>query len=693
MEKTEPQNYGNIKLMFDSMPYACLLWNGSMEMFDCNDESMQMFKVDNKEDFMRRFFEFSKEYQPDGSLSSESIVMYLNKAFSEGKCVFEWEHIASDGTVIPCSVTAVRVEGRYEQFVVAHLVDMTEHKAMIAEAQEANKAKSVFLSNMSHEIRTPMNAIIGMCELLTHEKLDERQTGYLSDIIVSAKSLLDIINDILDFSKIESGKLELNPVDYDLFALIDNIESMFVYVAQKKGIKFILECGDNLPGCLFGDDLRLRQILTNICGNALKFTQEGSVRLSVNAADNKITFKIKDTGIGIRKEDIPKLFHAFEQVDKSINRNVVGTGLGLALSRSFAEMMGGEIVIDSDYGVGSEFTIVLPIVEGDPEAIQKSKIDKVEQILSAPDAKVLITDDNEFNLRVASGLLALMDIEAETADSGFRAIELVKQNDYDIVLMDHMMPEMDGVETVQEIRKMGGEFKDLVIIALTANAVGNVRDMFLENGFCDFISKPIDVNKFNEIIKKYLPPEKIRTDFKPRGQQEQLNREEELLRKATITFVKENQNAYENITASLDSGDIKTTHRLAHTLKGSAGYLGKKDLQAAALSLELSLQSEPPGYTTRQLETLKKELDSALRDFEPLFLEAESEKPAAVQVDDDKKTSLLLELEPLLIIGDIKAVSYVETLQGIAGMEELALLIDDYDFEGALKVLKSMKEV
>jgi signal transduction histidine kinase/CheY-like chemotaxis protein len=558
----------------------------------------------------------------------------------------------------------------------------------LKEAQAANEAKSIFLSNMSHEIRTPMNAITGMGELLLHEQLNERQLGYVDDIVVSANALLGIINDILDFSKIESGKLELNPVDYDFMAFIDHIKSMFDYVAEKKGLEFILECGENLPLFFFGDDLRLRQTLTNILGNAIKFTEKGHVCLKVTESENSLIFVIRDTGIGIRKEDLPKLFNAFEQVDKSKNRNVVGTGLGLAISKSFVEMMGGSIKLESEYGQGTVFTITIPIVLGSKERIINRSAYIESHAFHAPEADILVVDDNEFNLRVAYGLLNLMEIEADTADSGFKAIDLVKEKDYDIVFMDHMMPEMDGVDTVREIRKLGGKFENLIIIALTANVVKNAQDMFLSSGFNDFLAKPIEVGELYDIVRKYLPEGKIRTVDMTEDVKARASKGDELYRKAIVTFVKENHFTFDNISASLLSGDMKTAHRIAHTLKSSAGFLEKKELQDAAFSLEQSLQCEPPVYTPRQLEVLELELRKALHEYEPMVAAMESVKPDAVEVDGRELSSLLSELEPLLVQGDFGAVDYVEKLQGIAGMKELAERIDDYDFENALNILK-----
>ena len=575
--------------------------------------------------------------------------------------------------------------------MTADLKTSAEHLELaLEEAREATKAKSNFLSNMSHEIRTPMNAITGMGELLLHENLESRQRGYVIDIVESAKSLLGIINDILDFSKIESGKLEPFPVDYDLNALIDQIESMFIYVTQKKGLEFRLVLGDNLPEILYGDDLRLRQALTNIIGNAVKFTEKGYVRLSVSASNGFVHFEIKDTGIGIRMEDQPKLFKAFEQVDKAINRTVVGTGLGLIISKSFIEMMGGSITLESEYGQGATFTISLPIITGSKDKVEEKMAAKELHTFSSPDANILVVDDNEFNLKVASGLLNLLDIEAVTVDSGSKAIELIKQNNYDLVFMDHMMPEMDGVEATAIIREMGEQYKQLPVIALTANAIQGAKEMFLANGFNDFISKPIDTQELIRVLENWLPAGKLQVRTDPKDPQTRLSKEDELRRKSIVTFVKGNQNTSERIAESLSSKDIATAHRIAHTLKSNAGYLGKKELQKAASSLELSLQAEPPSYTAEQLDTLFDELDKALREFDVILDEAESAKPAAEQIDREVLEALLAEIRPLLEKGDFAAASYVERLQGIAGMEKLAEYIDDFDFEGSIKLLDSL---
>jgi len=584
--------------------------------------------------------------------------------------------------------------------VVGALLDITETKNLLFDletekeaALRANKSKTDFLANMSHEIRTPMNAIIGMSEILGHEDLSKQQESYVNDIKISAQSLLGIINDILDMSKIEAGKLELNPVDFIFDQFADNIVSMFTYVANNKGLDFIYETSGNIPECLLGDDIRLRQALTNICGNAVKFTEKGHVKLSATAADDKLIFRIEDTGTGIHEEDLPKLFNAFEQVDKNKNRGVVGTGLGLSITRAFIEMMGGRISVESKYGHGTAFIVTVPLVKGNTENIRQIESNNMVRIISAPDARVLVTDDNGFNLKVASGLLGLMDIEAELADSGAMAIELVQQYDYDIVFMDHMMPEMDGVETVREIRNLGGKYEDMIIVALTANAISGARKMFLENGFDDFISKPIDPGELQDIVQKYLPPDIVHIRKNTDHRQAVSVKEAELRRKSILTFVKENKDTFESITNALNKGNITTAHRIAHTLKSSAGFLGKKALQDAAFSLEMSLHANPPSYTPEQLDAIKKELRKAILEFLPIVEEAESEKPEVVQIGAEELTALLDELKPLLEKGDFSATRYVQKLLGIAGMKEFAEMIDDYDFPGALKMIESLTRI
>lgn len=521
--------------------------------------------------------------------------------------------------------------------------DITEHKAAEEAAQEASKAKSQFLANMSHEIRTPMNAIIGMSELLLNEPLTSRQQGYTNDINISSHSLLGIINDILDFSKIEAGKLDLTPVNYDFQVFIDNIRSMFKFVAQKKELSFIYDSEGELPKCLFGDDIRLRQVLTNICGNAVKFTSKGFIKLTVIATNDTLRFEIRDSGIGIHEEDIPKLFHAFTQADSQRNRNIKGTGLGLAISKNFAEMMGGDITVSSVYGEGTTFTVTIPMVLGDESAIRPENNAKNRKPFSAPSATILVVDDNDVNLKVASGLLNLYKIDAKTALSGKEAIQLIQETDFDIVFMDHMMPEMDGIETTEAIRGLGGKFEHLTIIALTANALQGAREMFLANSFQSFISKPIEVDELTEILIDWLPSEKIvlqpeqgsapataaveseSTDFLNIVKEisginveiglSRVSGMEEMYCETLTLFTKKLLSDCDKIEGFLNDKDINNLAISVHGIKSSLSTIGAMELSGTALELEMASKNKDFDYCEAhfpefldQLRSLHKQL-------------------------------------------------------------------------------------
>jgi len=539
-------------------------------------------------------------------------------------------------------------------------------------AEAASASKSAFLSNMSHEIRTPMNAIIGMTDLLIHEQLSERQMGYINDINLSAHSLLSLINDILDLSKIESGKLTLKAVNYDFHVLIANITSTFSYVAQKKGLEFKFESSSDLPEYLYGDDLKLRQVLTNICGNAVKYTEKGHVRLKVSVSNDNLIFEITDTGMGIRKEDISKLFNAFERVETDKNRGIVGTGLGLSICKSFVEMMGGYILVDSEYEQGSVFTIVIPAILGNKAEVKSTKNLKKEQTLSAPEANILVVDDNEFNLRVAEGLLGLFKIRTKTAFSGKKAIDMVQKNQFDIVFMDHMMPEMDGIETTGTIRKLGGQYASLPIIALTANAIQGAKEMFLSNGFNGFISKPIEMQELNEILWKWLPPEKIeKIEIAPLSVESQgdeiksdfmrnLEKIDEINTGIGLNHVSGMENMYSetleaftkemssNCTAmstSLAYGEMQSFSISVHAMKSMLSTIGAMNLSEAAAKLETAAKKKDIEYCMTRFPVFNEKLLALNERLSVIFRKKEIEPKkksgdAAFLYDNIKKALL-----------------------------------------------------
>jgi signal transduction histidine kinase/ActR/RegA family two-component response regulator len=387
--------------------------------------------------------------------------------------------------------------------VLAVMVDLTDFVREKQRAEAANNAKSEFLANMSHEIRTPMNAIIGMSEMLSRSKLEAPQKKYLDDIRKSSQALLVIINDILDFSKIEAGKLEIVNTNYNLHALLDNLHSIFALLCKNKHLEFFYRPDENVPATVSGDETRLRQVLTNLLSNALKYTKNGRVEFCVRVSDeNTLHFDIKDTGIGIREEDRSKLFKPFEQLDLRKNRSVVGTGLGLAISYNLCNLMGGSLSLTSVYGEGSVFTVEIPCVAADAVCPDEPEI---ADAFFAPEARVLVVDDIEVNLTVAEALLSTFEIKPTLALSGETAINFAKNKEYDLIFMDHMMPGMDGVETTRRIRALGGRNETAPIVALTANAISGVEEMFLKNRMDGFLPKPLDLSLLNLCLRKWLP--------------------------------------------------------------------------------------------------------------------------------------------------------------------------------------------
>lgn len=385
-------------------------------------------------------------------------------------------------------------------------------------AEEANRAKSRFLANMSHEIRTPINAIIGMNEMIMRESKDEVVKGYSSDLNSAAKSLMSIINDILDMSKIESGKLEIIPVEYELINVINDLSNMISKRAKDKGLEFVLKVNPKLPSVLYGDDIRLKQIITNLLTNAVKYTEKGSVTLEIDGLIYKdsvdLHVRVCDTGIGIKKEDLSKLFVAFERIEEERNRNVEGTGLGMNITFSLLNLMNSFLWVESEYGEGSVFSFHLnqKIVKKDEIGDVETKMhhvteqDAYQPSLVAPDANILVVDDNEMNRKVFIGLLKGTKIKIDQAESGFRCLELTKEKKYDLIFLDHMMPNMDGIETFKKMKEdETNACNKTPIVILTANAIAGAREQYLEYGFDDYLSKPVVPDKLEKVIKKLLP--------------------------------------------------------------------------------------------------------------------------------------------------------------------------------------------
>ncbi len=485
----------------------------------------------------------------------------------------------------------------------------------------ASEAKSSFLSNMSHEIRTPINAILGMNEIIIRECGDANIISYAESIRTAGNTLLGIINDILDFSKIEAGKIEIIPVEYDLSSLINDLVNMIQHKADDKGLALSLEFDKGLPKMLYGDEVRIKQVITNILTNSVKYTEKGIVTFSIGfkrveaEADSVILLvSVKDTGIGIKPEDMKKLFAEFERIEEDRNRNVEGTGLGMAITKNLLHLMKSSLKVESIYGLGSKFSFELKqkVIKweplGDYEASYKAGLKerkRYREKFTAPTARVLMVDDNSMNLMVFKNLLKQTQIKIDTAISGDEGLRLTQSNKYDVIFLDHMMPDKDGIETLQELRAQEQNPNcRTVAVCLTANAISGAREKYIAAGFDNYLTKPINPDKLEEMLLEYLPAEKVEAASKDDAdvaiQDEppqafkylniamglQYSDGEDMFREVVEMFCGLKDANKAKIQKAFDGGDWKNYTIFIHSLKSTALSVGGEQVGQIAKKLE-----------------------------------------------------------------------------------------------------------
>lgn len=486
----------------------------------------------------------------------------------------------------------------------------------------ASEAKSSFLSNMSHEIRTPINAILGMNEMILRECSDADIVSYAESIKTAGSTLLGLINDILDFSKIEAGKIEIIPVNYDLSSLINDLVNMIQIKTDDKGLALSLDFDKKLPKILYGDEVRIKQIITNILTNAVKYTEKGIVTFSIgfkrieDEPDSVILLvSVKDTGIGIKPEDMKKLFAEFERIEEERNRNVEGTGLGMAITKNLLLLMKSSLKVESIYGLGTKcsFELKQKVIKweplGDYEASYKAGLKerkRYKEKFTAPTAQILVVDDNQMNLMVFKKLLKQTEIKIDTAISGDEGLNLTQDNKYDIIFLDHMMPDKDGIETLGELRAQEkNPNSKTVIVCLTANAISGAREKYIGAGFDNYLTKPINPDKLEEMLLKYLPKEKVKAadsvavsvkDEPPQESYKYMNIAmglqysdgEDMFKSVVEIFCNLKYKNKEKIQKAFESADWKNYTIFVHGLKSTSLSIGGEQLGKMAKELEMA---------------------------------------------------------------------------------------------------------
>ena len=608
-------------------------------------------------------------------------------------------------------------------------------KRLVLQTEDANRAKTNFVSNMSHEIRTPMNSIVGITEILLRSRHSPKEQEYLLNIQSSGRVLLTIINDVLDCSKMEAGKMQLFDEPYDTCSLFHDLRISMENRIGHSGLELIYDIDQDIPCKLKGDMGRIRQVIINLVNNAIKYTEKGSVRFSVHVRQKNtdkvmLYYEVADTGIGIRKEDQKILFDAFQRVEMDRNRYVEGTGLGLTISQNLVNMMGGVIEVESEYGKGSRFffTIEQTIIDPTPVSAvnyngQKDNVTEKEAecLFIAPEAHILLVDDNELNLVVAKELLKPLRMQIDTAENGLQAVKMVRGSQYDLVLMDHMMPVMDGIEAAKAIRALPEDkYQKLPIIALTANAMVDARKEFLNAGMNGFVAKPIDFARICNQLKLWLPKDLVRDvpkeeakklladdlsdrEIQPEDPQMGFSFEEGVkhcgskaaLMKTIRIFYRTIDSKANKIEQCLREGLISDYVIEIHALKSSALLIGAVPLSEAAKELEdygKQGKTEVLEEKTPDVLTLYRDLKNILRPY------AEKEEDAKKEFSDGEWITALQQIHQCIEQFDLDGVDQImEQLEEYQvpecireSMDQLRVYVADVSLEEIMELTDTM---
>jgi PAS domain S-box-containing protein len=704
-KRTHELELRNVTLttLFDSIPDLIFTIDKSLFFTNCNKSFLGHFGL-KKEDLIGK----GEGILWGSAGETEEHVKWNLKVIEEHQTHVVEERIPGiDGTMplFETVKTPLMLNGEVIGLLgIAH--DITERKKMEEAALAASRSKSAFLANMSHEIRTPMNSIVGFSELAMDDDIPPKTRDYLEKIQTSAGWLLQIINDILDVSKVESGKIELENIPFDMHDLFSTCRTLVLPKALEKGLILHFYAEPSLGKKTLGDPTRLRQVFVNLLSNAIKFTNTGMVKLHsaiTGTTKNTVSmhFEVKDSGIGMTPEQMEKIFDPFTQAESGTTRKYGGTGLGLVITKSIVELMGGELSVESAPGVGSKFSFDLTFetIDRTSEDLYEKNIVLKELKKPAFEGEILLCEDNVMNQQVITEHLARVGLKTVVADNGKAGVEMVQsrmeegKKQFDLIFMDMHMPVMDGLEAAEKILALN---TGIPMVAMTANIMSNDREIYRQKGMNDCVGKPFTSQELWRCLMKYFKPINWQKEDETRITQA----ENKLRQKLIANFVKDNQGRYNEIADAVRAGDIKLAHRLAHTLKSNAGQLGKTLLQQAAAEVEYQLKDGQNLVTPQQAAALETELNAALAELAaeiPAKAGTNSASPvgggeASMPIDSEFARDMIEKLGSMLEMGNLECRGHIDSLRRIPGTEALIRQMEDLEFEEALATLAGLKK-